>query len=378
MASLLLLIYAVPLMQAGLEISRGDVPRFFSIFTRIPGQANLRSYEHELEDSSIFGKAIRPWIQYAWFTLFGYAGEEVLVGREGWLFYKADVDYLVRSSNTEDPLPAIVDFRDQLAQRGIRLMVIPLPGKPTIYPDKLTQRVNGVLYSPTQDLISRLRQADVETPDFFEMFARLRRIEGEGSCEPCYLVRDTHWSGTTARLAAEGVAQRIRDLGWITQGDTRFDLVSRTVNRRGDLSRMISIPHIESQFPDEKVVCDQVMRSSPRELYKDDPASPLLVLGDSFLRIYQTDEPRAAGFIAHLARALQMPVASIVNDGGASTLVRQELSRRAVLLENKKIVIWQFVERDITYGAEGWKKVALPNPESRLNLEGRLPAPTRQ
>ena len=310
--------------------------------------------------------------------VFRYAGEKVLVGREGWLFYKADIDYLVRSSNTEDPLPAIVDFRDQLARRGIRLMVIPLPGKPTIYPDKLTQRVNGVLYSPTQDLISRLRQADVEIPDFFEMFARLRRIEGEGSCEPCYLVRDTHWSGTTARLAAEGVAQRIRDLGWITQGDTRFDLVSRTVNRRGDLSRMISLAHIESQFPDEKIACDQVMRSSPRELYKDDLASPLLVLGDSFLRMYQTDEPRAAGFIAHLARALQMPVASIVNDGGASTLVRQELSRRAVLLENKKIVIWQFVERDITYGAEGWKKVALPNPESRLNLEGRLPAPARE
>ena len=37
-------------------------------------------------------------------------------------------------------------------------------------------------------------------------------------------------------------------------------------------------------------------------IYHDDPVASVLVLGDSFLRIYQTDEPKAAGFIAHLAR----------------------------------------------------------------------------
>jgi len=36
----------------------------------------------------------------------------------------------------------------------------------------------------------------------------------------------------------------------------------------------------------------------------------------------------AAGVIAHLARALGRPLTRIVNDGGASTLVRQELFRR--------------------------------------------------
>ena len=62
--------------------------------------------------------------------------------------------------------------------------------------------------------------------------------------------------------------------------------------------------------------------------YQDDPDAEILVLGDSFLRIYQQDEPGAAGFIAHLAQELQQPLTSLVNDGGASTLVRQELYRR--------------------------------------------------
>lgn len=85
----------------------------------------------------------------------------------------------------------------------------------------------------------------------------------------------------------------------------------------------------------------------------------MLVLGDSFLRIYERDEPGAAGFIAHLAKELQQPLSSIVNDGGASTLVRQELARRPKVLTGKTLVIWEFVERDIGYGTEGWQVLPL-------------------
>ena len=90
----------------------------------------------------------------------------------------------------------------------------------------------------------------------------------------------------------------------------------------------------------------------------------MLVLGDSFLRIYQTDDPKAAGFLAHLARNLKRPVASIVNDGGASTLVRQQLRRNPDLLEGKKLVVWEFVERDLRFGTEGWKKIPIPSTSS--------------
>ena len=81
-------------------------------------------------------------------------------------------------------------------------------------------------------------------------------------------------------------------------------------------------PELESQFPAEDVRCEQVVAANG-ELYKDDPHSPVLVLGDSFMRKYEKDDPGSAGFIAHLARALHTPLAFIVNDGGASTLVRQ-------------------------------------------------------
>ena len=83
-------------------------------------------------------------------------------------------------------------------------------------------------------------------------------------------------------------------------------------------------------------------------------------MGDSFARIYQTDEPGSAGLAAHLAHQLAMPLTTIVNDGGASTLVRQQLVRQSELLEGKKLVIWEFVERDLRFGLEGWQEVTLP------------------
>jgi hypothetical protein len=98
-------------------------------------------------------------------------------------------------------------------------------------------------------------------------------------------------------------------------------------------------------------------------LYRDLPESEILVLGDSFLRIYEQDDPGSAGFIAHLALELGQPLAAIVSDGGASTLVRQALARRPALLSNKRLVIWEFAERDIRFGTEGWQVVPITRAE---------------
>ena len=127
------------------------------MFAQAPTRANLRAYEKQLEDDSLFAQAVRPWIQYSQFRVFGDAGEKVLTGRGGWLFYRPDVRYLVEPAGGDAPLRTMVDFRDQLAARGIHLLVVPVPGKPSLYPDRLTRRVNGeVIFSRTRGLIGRL------------------------------------------------------------------------------------------------------------------------------------------------------------------------------------------------------------------------------
>jgi hypothetical protein len=70
--------------------------------------------------------------------------------------------------------------------------------------------------------------------------------------------------------------------------------------------------------------------------------------------------PGSAGFISHLALALKSPVDAVVSDGGAATDVRRKLSTNPEILEGKRVVVWEFVERDIALGARGWEEVALP------------------
>ena len=58
---------------------------------------------------------------------------------------------------------------------------------------------------------------------------------------------------------------------------------------------MARSPSIERLFPSQEFTCRQVFEADTGNLYEDDPDSLVLVLGDSFLRIYQTDNPKAVG-----------------------------------------------------------------------------------
>jgi len=371
------------LIQVGVEVRRGEWPQAFDVFQRPPTQANLRAYEKILEDASWLVKRLRPWMQYAQFALLKDAGEKALVGREGWWFYQPGVKYLTQRPPTikatdppNDPLAAIVAFRDQLAARGIHLLVVPAPNKESVYPEMLTIRARhlaGAVCWQTCDLLERLRRAGVEVVDLFDAYQQAKRESAAASPQALYLAQDSHWSPSGASLAAKAVAQRIRERDWAKPGIVEYETRPSSVRRVGDVVRMLQVPQIERHATPEDIPCARVVRRDGGAPYQDDPNSEVLVLGDSFLRIYQQDEPGAAGFIAHLAKELRQPLASIVNDGGASTLVRQELYRKPALLANKKLVIWEFVERDIRFGTEGWQLVPLsptpaPGPRSAASV----------
>ena len=372
-------LFAVPLSQAVLDLRRGERPQALALFGQKPTAANLRAYERDLEDSSQAARWVRPWAQYAQFAWFKDAGQKALLGRDGWLFYKPGVEYLTQrpdtlpgNSTAAKALAAIVSFRDQLAARGIRLLVVPAPNKESVYPEKLTRRAErlpGIVCEDTRTVLDGLKRAGVEVADLFELFAKARK---DGAGASLFLAQDSHWSPLGARLAADAVARRLLQKGWIRAGDVDYEEQSAPVERTGDILRMLQAPALERRLGPEAVPCAQVARRDNHQLYRDQSGSELLVLGDSFLRIYQTDEPGSAGFIAHLARALKRPLVSIVNDGGASTLVRQELCRRSALLANAKVVVWEFVERDILLGTEGWQAVQLPGaPSQEPAAQGR-------
>lgn len=193
---------------------------------------------------------------------------------------------------TNDPFAAIVDFRDQLAARGIRLVVMPVPNKESVYPDRLTSRAEvrrGVLAPRTQALLDRLRAANVEVIDLFKGFGEARQQTGSAPQASLYLAQDTHWSPAGVDRAAKAVARRLLELGWVQPGQVDYSERSAPVPRLGDVLRMLQVPRIESRVTPETVPSVQVTRRDNGELCKDAPDAEILVLGDSFVRIYQQD-----------------------------------------------------------------------------------------
>jgi hypothetical protein len=365
----MLVLLSVGVVQLIVELSKGQGVQFTELFRQVPTKDNLRMFENDLEQNCRLADWLRPSVQYAKFLLLADMGDKALMGWSGWFFYKPAVQYLIEPLPTDsgygrgaDVFSAIITFRDQLAQRGIKLLIVPAPNKASIYPEMLTRRATGLqqpVNPKTIDIFSELRESGVDVFDLFRFFAEARKSSSPGDNTRYYLEQDSHWSPDGMHLAAQAVAKRILDLGWVEKEQVKYQLKPTNIERYGDVLKMIRVPKIESSFEPEILKCEQVIDSDTDKLYQDDPNSQILVMGDSFLRIYSRDEPGSAGFIEHLACELGFPLTSVVNDGGASTLVRQELSRRPALLRNKKLVIWEFVERDIRFGTEGWQQVQL-------------------
>jgi hypothetical protein len=444
----LAVIAAVPITQTCLELARHERVQFTDVFRYRPTAKNLRQFEHTLEEKSWFQQTLRPETQRLLFKTLRDTGSKGVLGRDQWLFYRPDLRYLVESppnesrssgrksapsesensqsrltsaatiqglntrivseipqgeggdlqtrSHRESVERAIVRFRDQLKERGIALVVVPVPGKPSVYPDKLTRRAaDKEVRSPTLVLLDRLRRHGIETVGLFAAFAEARR-SGASDASELYLAQDTHWTPRGAQLAAQVVAAQLRERKLAPETALEFQTRNISVTRWGDILDMMQIPRLHGDFPSERIECEQVLDTAQGPLVPssaDRPGTyrypgqgtPVLVLGDSFCRIYQFPEPQSlgeqsnatpagdrnetgtkrllpgsAGFISHLALALKSPVDAIVSDGGASTDVRRKLSTNPEILEGKKVVIWEFVERDIALGAQGWEDVPLP------------------
>ena len=396
----------------------------------------LRAFEHKVEDENALVLAVRPKYQLAVWNIFKDPGEKVVLGKNPsrlplsedtlsslvsrlssnkWLYYRQDVEFLVqpspldvRSAKLDNPIQAILKFRDQLKAKNVELLVVVTPGKPSIYPERLTggEASFTPVFGHGKKILDSLAALGLNTVNLYDPLWAAKTDDAKLGA--LYLNDDTHWTPRGAELAAREISAKVRKMieaGVVDVGPESMDYVAldSVADRMGDIGEMSGLNKfntfkvqqvtghvvyeqkveeraaapdsanaVEAGEPDstsamvtvadssvvDTAVQDVVAYDTTRTPFKDDfRKSKILILGDSFSRIYQTDAPVNAGWIAHFAREMKRPVSSIVSDGGASTLVREKLARKANVLKGKKLLIWEFVERDLRFGAEGWKDV---------------------
>lgn len=356
--------------------------------------AGLTAFETALEDDSPVGRLLRPPAQIVLSGVLGVGNERVYAGRDRWLFYRPDVEYVTgrgfldpaqlerRSASASeaetppqpDPRPAIRQFARDLDARGITLIVVPTPVKPTVHPQQLSRAYErraarsvpsgvGAQNPSYVAFVDELRRDGILV---FDPAAELIAIR-ERSGSPQYLATDTHWRPEAMQHVAEALAAFVhRHVMLPPVPYPGYQVEAREAQQTGDTAAMLDLPAAQQLYPPERVERRFVV--SP----DGDPWRPLrdadiLVLGDSFTNIYSLASMgwgEAAGLVEQLSYILQRPIDRLVqNDRGAAAtraLLAREVDGAHDRLMGKRVVIWQFAARELAFG--DWTVTALPPP----------------
>jgi hypothetical protein len=300
-----------------------------------------------------------------------------VAGSDGWLFFGGELRLLslgqfwgeaatkvsrAHKPELADPLPAILDFHDQLKARGIELLMVPVPPKAAIYPEKIVAGVDPRTTNPAPVLrrfYDKLRAAGVDVLDLSALFIQNR----ENARGPVFCKTDSHWSGIGCVLASEAIAENVR--AKIAKPGTVKEYVAewKEAEREGDLASLVAGEG--RKLPPEKIAVQSVSEKGIDAAVQDDPNSPLLLLGDSHTLIYHDRDflPVRAGLVDQLALQLGFAPDLIGTSGSGATPVRINLYRRSVkdpgYLAKKKMIVWCFAAREFTEATEGWAKVPI-------------------
>ena len=302
------------------------------------------------------------------------AGAPVVEGEGGWLYLPSELRFLSvgefwgeaaldtgKAMNLahRDPLAPIDDFNRQLADLGVKLLLVPVPPKALVYPAPLgcTRDTARAALERLRAFYGLLRERGVEVLDLTEEFLAPEALaEGRLYCQT-----DTHWTGLGVQRAARRIHAWLEAQAPATAaaGSAAWTLTPGERAISGDLGRM------RGTAADETVPVFEV-RDAAGQPPAPDLASPILLLGDSHVLVYHAGADlhgTGAGLPEHLAALAAGSIDVLGVRGSGATTSRISLLRRIksdpAYLKNKKFVIWCFTAREFTE-ADAWRFVPLP------------------
>ncbi len=346
---------------------------------------SINSFEDTLEERSLVGEWIRPRLQKPLTRFLGVGNEQVYCGRSGSLFFRPAVEHLTgpgfldqhqmarrSASGNEwqeppkpDPLPAILEFRDQLAERGIELLIVPVPVKATIHPGLLSRRyatTGTAVHNPSHDEFStRLEAAGVQVFDPTPLLVNQAASTGE----PQYLMTDTHWTPQAVDLVAQELANAVRRTVDLSKNSVGYISKEASATSVGDLAEMLEIPKF---FAAQDVRTDVVENPNGKR-WQAGRSAEVLLLGDSFANIYNEEQlgwGANAGLAQRLGFHLGSPVDTLIrnDDGAFSTrlLLSQEIEQGSDRLAATRVLIWEFTARELSVG--DWRAIPMARTAS--------------
>ncbi len=296
---------------------------------------------------------------------------------EGWFFLQAELQHVGKgefwkqpwaevAAAKADPRPVIEAYHKALAEAGVKLILVPVPPKAVIYPDKLTSKVKMDGDLPAEDatfavaeFYAPLKAAGVEVIDL-EPVLKAERTKNPG--EKLYCEQDSHPSPYTCELIAKSVFELLKDEAWVAAAKAGEFAVTdpEKAEVTGDLAAGYAPPK-ESLSVRYAGKSDD--KGGVEKVEPTDKNSPVIVVGDSHTLIFSEGGDMllsGAGMTDHLQALLGFPIYRQANKGSGVDAARGQLARTAVqspgFYDTKKVVVWCIGARTFTVERQ-WRPI---------------------
>lgn len=278
------------------------------------------------------------------------AQDSVLMGREGWLFYRETVDdYLHTHPLTDRELfgaaRTLALLTEYAQNRGARLVFTAAPNKASLYPQYLPY-VGAPLdgQDDVDRLVPLLREQGVEYADLFTPFRESGQV--------LYHSTDSHWTNRGAALAHDALVDALG-----LEGRTEwFSQPGQTVkNHRGDLYEMV--------YPTGGALEEDTEFDRP---FGFTPARPIRSPEDQRI---QTENPAKTGNLLMFRDSFGNTLYPFMADSFGRALFSRSMPYQMSLLEETgaDTVVIELVERSLNYLAR--RAPVFPAPLRELTGE---------
>ncbi len=314
----------------------------------------------------------RTAAEAAFYAECGKLGEAggTIEGRDGWLFSAAELLQVSRISNTAAATASIADYAQQLRSRGIDLIVIPVPPKALVYPDKISRsakvpmksrrpaRLDSVLKAAMDDLEARKIKVVDLMPELIT-----HREEKSGTA---FTRTGNAWSPCGVQVAVKEIAAAVKDSKAGGRGSvTGITSEPVTITYAGNLLIGAGGKQKPENFNTVKI--GRVSGDKVRSLAFNTSGGSLLLMGggDIFAWRETNNPPGSNGAFCSLAEQLaaelQMIPDVLANSGDGRNwprlrILRERTSGRG-MLDGTRTVVWIIPALDLIL--PNWQRLPL-------------------
>lgn len=270
-----LALLSLPLADTYLRLDRTPPPEEQRLLAQFPlwtDASNLVAYVRRLDayfnDHLGYRNYFIKWYHKRRRMVFGAersADGQVLVGKDGWLYYA--LNNMVENHRATTPFSdedlrtwvrAFERRRDWLRARGIRFLVVVAPNKETIYPEYLPDWLHRVGRESRKDQVVRVlrERANIEVVDLERPLLRTKPTRR------AFSKTDSHWNDAGAFVAYREIARALAQ--WFPDVRPMTETNVRLVEERkpaGDLANCIGLGN---QMEENVPVATPVMVATPR------------------------------------------------------------------------------------------------------------------